>query len=347
VPTWPSLNGVKTVVRIAALGAAAALVLGACSNNSEPAADASPSPSASISTSTSPSPKASHSVSSAVTSAAAGELPTVDGNFGSSPKITVPDADPPTDLVVKTLSKGKGDPVAAGDTIVVNYLGVRWADGQAFDTSFGSSPAGFQIGVHQVIPGWDSGLVGVPVGSRIMLVVPPDQGYGDQPQGDVIQPGDTLVFVVDVLGAHSPEEAAKGEPAPTEDDSLPAVSLAPHEPDINLPAGNPPKKLVSIPVVVGAGPKVQKGDTLVVQYKGMIWRNGQVFDSSWSRKTPTVFAVGQGNVVAGLDKGLVGQTVGSRVLLVIPPDQGYGKAGHAPIKGTDTMVFAVDILGAY
>jgi len=79
----------------------------------------------------------------------------------------------------------------------------------------------------------------------------------------------------------------------------------------------------------------------------MIWRNGQVFDSSWSRKTPTVFAVGQGNVVAGLDKGLVGQTVGSRVLLVIPPDQGYGKAGHAPIKGTDTMVFAVDILGAY
>jgi peptidylprolyl isomerase len=180
-----------------------------------------------------------------------------------------------------------------------------------------------------------------------MLVVPPDQGYGDQPQGDVIQAGDTLVFVVDVLGAHGGTDAATGNPAPTEDDSLPAVSLAPHEPDINLPAGSPPKKLVAIPVVVGSGPKVQKGDTLVVQYKGLIWRNSQVFDSSWSRNAPTVFTVGQGNVVAGLDKGLVGQTVGSRVMLVIPPDEGYGKAGHAPIKGTDTMVFAVDILGAY
>ena len=119
-----------------------------------------------------------------------------------------------------------------------------------------------------------------------MLVTPPDQAYGDSPPGDPIQPGDTLVFVVDMLGAHKAGETAKGEPAPTEDDSLPYVSITPKEPEIVMPAGDPVNRLIAIPVVVGDGPKVQKGQTIVVQYKGALWRTGKEFDSSWSRGQP-------------------------------------------------------------
>ena len=94
-----------------------------------------------------------------------------------------------------------------------------------------------------------------------------------------------------------------------------------------------------------------EGDTVVVQYVGAIWRNGYVFDSSWKRSQPFGFTIGASpsQVILGWDKGLVGQTVGSRVMLVIPPADGYGKTGspQAHIKGTDTLVFVVDILGAF
>ena len=85
-----------------------------------------------------------------------------------------------------------------------------------------------------------------------------------------------------------------------------------------------------------------------MQYTGVIWRTKKVFDSSWSRKQPYTTEIGVGQVIKGWDTGLVGQTVGSRVLLVIPPADGYGSAGSsaAGIKGTDTLVFVVDIIAA-
>jgi FKBP-type peptidyl-prolyl cis-trans isomerase len=329
-----------------ALGLSTALVAGlaACGDDTEPAA--APSPSAS-SPSASPSPSDSPSESE---TAAAGQLPTVTGGFGEPPTVEVPASAPPEQLVVKTLEKGKGPAVESGEIIVVDYLGLRWEDGETFDSSFDrGSPAGFSIGTGSVIPGWDGGLVGVPVGSRVLMVLPPDEAYGDSPpEGAPIQAGDTLVFVVDVLGSHGAGETAKGEPAPTEDDSLPYVSISPREPEVAIPPGrDAPRRLVAMPVVVGKGPKVEAGQTVVVQYKGVLWRNGKVFDSSWSSGQPFVTTIGTGAVIPGWDKGLVGKTVGSRVMLVVPPKEGYGDAGSGQIRSTDTMVFAVDILGAY
>lgn len=325
-----------------AVGAAMVVSLAACGGDSgsdQPATASSTSPSPS-SASPSPSESATHGSQS-------GALPKVTGDFGETPTIEVPDADPPDDLVVKILSEGDGPDVESGQLIVADYLGVRWDGGETFDSSFDRGPAGFSIGTGAVIPGWDNGLVGVPVGSRVMLVTPPDQAYGDTPPGDPIQAGDTLVFVVDILGTHDAGETAKGEPAPTEDDSLPYVSITPKEPEIIIPKGDPSKKLIAIPVVVGDGPKVKKGQTVVVQYKGVVWRTGKEFDSSWSRNAPFALQIGVGGVISGWDKGLVGKTVGSRVMLVIPPKEGYGPDGNGAIKGTDTMVFAVDILGVY
>jgi peptidylprolyl isomerase len=93
---------------------------------------------------------------------------------------------------------------------------------------------------------------------------------------------------------------------------------------------------------------VKSGQTVTVQYTGVIWPGGKVFDSSWVRGTPAQFPIGVGKVISGWDEALVGKTVGSEILIVVPPDKGYGAAGNAQagIKGTDTLVFVVDILDA-
>ena len=117
---------------------------------------------------------------------------------------------------------------------------------------------------------------------------------------------------------------------------------------ITVPEGEPPTELVVQPLIEGDGPEVEAGQTIVAHYTGIIWDSGEQFDSSWDRGEPASFPIGVGGVIAGWDEGLVGQPIGSQVLLVIPPEQGYGEAGNpdAGIEGTDTLVFVVDILGA-
>ena len=134
-------------------------------------------------------------------------LPTVTAaaTVGAAPTIKMPSGNPPANLTTKVLIKGTGPTVAAGDTVVVQYVGAIWRNGYQFDSSWKrSQPFGFTIGASpsQVIAGWDQGLVGQTVGSRVMLVIPPADGYGQKgsPQAH-IKGTDTLVFVVDILGA--------------------------------------------------------------------------------------------------------------------------------------------------
>jgi peptidylprolyl isomerase len=121
-------------------------------------------------------------------------------------------------------------------------------------------------------------------------------------------------------------------------------------PTIKIPSSAAPKSLTTTTLIKGTGVKVTKGQTLVVQYVGVIWRTGKTFDSSWTNGAPFGFTIGASpeQVIPGWDKGLIGQTVGSRVMLTIPPADGYGSSGQseAGIKGTDTLVFVVDIVGA-
>ena len=155
-----------------------------------------------------------------------------------------------------------------------------------------------------------------------------------------------LVLAVSVLfaacGSSSKAKGAGGD--------LPTVTgVAGAAPTIAMPKGSPPKQLVAKVVTEGSGPVVAKGDLLVANYIGQVWATGKTFDSSFSRGQPVGFSIGVGQVVAGWDEGLVGDKVGSRVLLVIPPDKGYGAGGQpdAGIKGTDTLVFVVDLVGTY
>ena len=128
-------------------------------------------------------------------------LPEASGSFGEKPTLTFPDAQAPAELEVLVLSRGDGALVEAGDDIEVHYLGQSWQGG-VFDNSYDRrSTISFGIGVGQVIAGWDEGLVGQQVGSRVLLSIPSHLGYGDRgvPQAG-IKGGDTLVFVVDIVG---------------------------------------------------------------------------------------------------------------------------------------------------
>ena len=116
------------------------------------------------------------------------------------PEIEFPGAEPPADLVITDVTEGDGAEATSGSTVSVHYVGVAHSTGQEFDASYNrGTPLQFRIGVGQVIQGWDQGVEGMKVGGRRQLVIPPHLGYGDRGAGGVIKPGETLIFVVDLL----------------------------------------------------------------------------------------------------------------------------------------------------
>lgn len=117
----------------------------------------------------------------------------------SKPKVTFPKGKAPGKLVKKDLIVGEGPAAKAGDPLTVNYVGVLFSNGEEFDNSYdGGQPFPFQLGAGQVIPGWDQGLVGMKVGGRRRLIIPPDLAYGAQGSPPTIPANATLVFVVDL-----------------------------------------------------------------------------------------------------------------------------------------------------
>jgi len=117
------------------------------------------------------------------------------------PEIDFPDFEPPAELVMTDLVEGGGDEATAGSTVSVHYIGVAHSTGEEFDASYNrGSPLSFRLGTGQVISGWDQGVQGMKVGGRRQLVIPPHLGYGDRGAGGVIKPGETLIFVCDLMG---------------------------------------------------------------------------------------------------------------------------------------------------
>ncbi len=122
-------------------------------------------------------------------------------NLHEKPSITVPDGDPPADLVVEDLAVGDGTEAGPGMMVTVDYAGVSWSTGAEFDASWNRNDTfAFNLGAGQVIPGWDQGVTGMKVGGRRQLTIPPGMAYGSAGAGGVIGPNETLIFVVDLRG---------------------------------------------------------------------------------------------------------------------------------------------------
>lgn len=123
----------------------------------------------------------------------------------TKPEIDFPGDTPPSELVIEDIWEGDGNEATVGDLISAHYVGVSWSTGEEFDASWNrGTPLDFQVGVGQVIQGWDTGLLGMKVGGRRKIIIPPHLGYGDRGAGASIKPGETLIFVVDLVSANKP-----------------------------------------------------------------------------------------------------------------------------------------------
>jgi FKBP-type peptidyl-prolyl cis-trans isomerase len=294
---------------------------------------------------------ASSSSSSASASAGSSTAVTATGSFGKTPTVDIPKAKPGNSLLVRTLIQGTGTTVTSSDAMAANLVLYFW-DGTSSSlkgNTFTSTPT---LIPSKSLPGLQTALVGKKVGSRVLAVIPPALGYGTSGNPQVgAKATTTLVVVIDVLKAYSNTAGVAGTQVSAGGGTLPTVSAkAGSAPTLTFPSSAPPSGLVTKTLVKGNGAKIVKGDYVIAQYVGYNWRTKKAFDSSWSHGSPLGFPIGASpeQVIPGLDKGLVGQTVGSRVMLSIPPAQGYGSAGasQAGITGKDTLVFVVDILDA-
>ncbi|MGC9537974.1 FKBP-type peptidyl-prolyl cis-trans isomerase [Streptomyces sp. UG1] len=266
--------------------------------------------------------------------------------FGQKPTLAKGEGDPPKELKVEVIKEGDGAKLKKGDAAEVNYLGQEYDESKPFDNSFDrGQPFSLTLGAGGVIKGWDNGLQGQKVGSRVELVIPPDQGYGAQGQGD-IKGNATLVFVVDIVKGTSIPASAKGTEVAQDNIDLPKVGTNTdgRAPEVTVPKDtDPPKKLVSNYVLESDGAAVKDTDTVVVNYVALLWEGGKKFDSTYDTGKTATFPLDQ-MAIKGLKNGLVGKKAGSRVLLVLPPDQALGDQEQQGIPKNSTLVFAVDIL---
>ena len=183
------------------IGAAAALGLAACSSSppSTSGAGATTSTNAAnvASTSTTTTVPGQSPLDAIVAIPAADQSPA--GTAGQAPSVTVPTGTPPTSLQSADLITGTGAAAAPGDNVTVQYVLATYSSEKVIQSSWTSQPFTFKLGAGQVIPGWDKGVVGMKVGGRRELIIPPTLGYGAQSPGPGIAANDTLVFVVDLL----------------------------------------------------------------------------------------------------------------------------------------------------
>jgi FKBP-type peptidyl-prolyl cis-trans isomerase 2 len=283
---------------------------------------------------------------------------TVKGAFGKAPTMTFPKVKPKSGEHVKRLIAGTGPTVVKGNLIVANFVGYIWSGKthKVLNNTYQASQNGpaqpliYPAGKLTDLPALDKALVGQKAGTRMLVQLPGTVIAAATAKQLGLKKGDALVFSADVTATFP--ASVSGTSQPVGDAKLPAVTDggAGRAPTLKIPSSSPaPTTLISKTLIQGTGPVVQAGQTLVTNYVGQIWKTGKVFDSSWQRGQPAPFTIGKGQVIPGWDKTLVGQKVGSRVLLVIPPKDGYGSQGAsaAGIKGTDTLVFVIDILGHY
>jgi peptidylprolyl isomerase len=273
----------------------------------------------------------------------------ITGQVGTKPQVQWKGALTATKVQSTTLTKGTGDVVNDGDQVSAQiWIGDGSSKKEAYSTY---DQGGAQVLTlnSQLSPVFADAIKGAAVGSRIAVTAPAEQLVG--PNGNAqlgIGNKDPLLVVIDLLSKPAPP--LTGPKGKTES----APSWAPRvvgkgNSVTGLDFGKSPKpngKLRSAVLIQGTGPTVKKGQSITVNYLGEVYGGSKAFDESYS-KQPASFGIGTGQVIPGWDKTLVGQKVGSRLILAIPPADGYGKAGQptAGIKGTDTLYFVVDILG--
>lgn len=337
----------STPKRLFALAVLPALFLAGCSDSS--------SKSSSKSSTTPSSSSSSSTMKKAVTN---GNLDDVSVDTSKN-SVTIPKDKLPfgtADVKTKTLSEGSGKTIGDKDLVNLDYVMVDGTNGKQVDSSIGKVVARIDMTQQgQYLPGLIQALKGAKVGTKMVASIPASKAFGTAGSQQLgIGGNDDIVVYLNVKSSAPPLTQATGaQQTPTS--GFPQVTVPDgkgKQASITIPQGlAKPTKTQSETLIAGDGDTIAKGDTISVNYTGQIW-GGKVFDSTAKHNDggkPTQFAIGIGQVIPGWDKSLVGKKVGDRVVIVVPPSDGYGSAGQpkAGIKGNDTLVFVVDILADY
>ncbi|MGC4939676.1 FKBP-type peptidyl-prolyl cis-trans isomerase [Kribbella sp. DT2] len=273
----------------------------------------------------------------------------VESEFGKKPTVTHRDGEPDKTLVTEVLKEGDGAEVKKGELLTANYLGQIWRDGKVFDNSYDrGAPSSFPIGVGGVIAGWDEGLVGKKLGSRVMMSIPADKGYKEQGNEQAgIKGDDTLIFVVDLVAVAANDTKLDATPVAAPAGKFKVAGELNAEPKVTVPAGSKPPAKPGKPVVIatGKGKPVDKASTVVARYVIFDYA-GKKQASTWDGQqgqagSPAELQVGPGPTgQAGALDALAGIPVGSRVLVELPPSKDD--------KGKTVNAFAViDLLNNF
>ncbi|MGO1165902.1 MAG: FKBP-type peptidyl-prolyl cis-trans isomerase [Janibacter sp.] len=268
-----------------------------------------------------------------------------------APKVSVDDAVSVSQTTRHILDEGTGKKLSDDAMAEVDLAMYSAKDGKAIKgtETYTTAPAYFNLASAQTLRGVAKVVQGQKVGTRGVAVLPPEDVFGKQGVPEYgINGKDDIIIVFDVRGQMP--ESAKGTKVPPKE-GLPTVEWKKDAPaEFTVPKGEKaPKKLVEQKLIKGDGPTVKKDQTAYVSYSVATWRDGKVFDSSMKKdRGPFGFTVGQGGVIPGFDEAVEGAKVGDRLLLVIPPKDGYGKEGSpdGTVKGTDTLIYVVDVLAA-
>ncbi|WP_166791709.1 FKBP-type peptidyl-prolyl cis-trans isomerase [Cryobacterium frigoriphilum] len=287
-----------------------------------------------------------------VTDGPAADLVSVTGDLGTAPVV-----DFPTPLKTDTtqravLIEGEGEPTVSGQRLGIELSVYNGTSGELIEQSPYSPTSAAPVTLNdEALTGLRLGLTCAQAGSRVAIVVAPDDGFG--PQDGNAQLGvastDSLIFVVDIVKTYL-TRANGADQAP--EAGLPSVVLNDDgRPGITIPAGDVPTELEVGVLKKGAGEKIAEGQVATLHYTGVIWGEDKtVFDSSWENGAPVpLMAVDgsttQGGIIPGFATALIGQTVGSQIVAVIPPELAYGATASGTIPANSTLIFVVDILG--
>lgn len=269
----------------------------------------------------------------------------VEGDLFQPPEVQFDTPLRPLTTERTVLVEGDGLEAGLGSLVTVEFVAFNGATGDPIEaTGFGAPGLGrtvLTLEVESAMPGVRRALVCSTPGSRVVGVVHPGDGLAEAGEVLGLGPDDPLVYVFDVLAVAA--DRAEGEAQP-QDPALPSVDDADGFPVVSVPVTPPPPGLVAVPVILGSGLEVRAGSDVTIRYRSVLWRNGLTVDENWSDPRPERFAMA--DLLPGVAEGLVGKTVGSRVLIVVPPQLGFGPGGDltSSVTGTDTLVLAIDIL---
>ena len=280
---------------------------------------------------------------------------TIEGEQGKEPEVTFDGRLDGSQTETEVLVEGDGEEVGDGDTVEANWwVGNGFTEEEAQSTwTKGGATQSVEM-AEDVLPFLREAIIGNQVGDRVVLLTSAEDAFGEGGRPDLgIGNKDAVLAVVDILGRSETVPPVPPLDGPQGEDKKPAgwaPTLIEEDGVVTgldfSTAHEPSGKLIATTLVKGDGAKVKAGDTLTVDYLGQVYEAAEPFDESYSAE-PAEFPIGVGQVIKGWDERLVGRTVGSRVILEIPPADGYGEQGNeqAGIKGTDTLFFVVDILG--